>query len=291
MEVPPLRSPHLQTIIILHGRGSSGSKFGPPLLSHPLSSPLRTPQNAFPHSKFVFPTASTRRAALYKRAPIAQWFDNWDLRHPTDREELQLEGLQETSAFVHRLLKAEIASVGAQNVVLGGLSQGCAAALIAAMLWDGEALGGIVGMCGWLPFRGHMEKIAIGEEEESESADQDYPFEADVEFESEDACGNQAAEGNLPVKAVAWLREELDFRGSVGRVPFREMPLFLGHGVEDERVSIDLGREAKGCMEALGVRVRWREYAALGHWYSGEMLEDMLQFIKEEIHWDVAPEA
>lgn len=45
----------------------------------------------------------------------------------------------------------------AQNVILGGLSQGCAAALIATLLWDGEPLAAAFGMCGWLPYRGHID--------------------------------------------------------------------------------------------------------------------------------------
>lgn len=40
--------------------------------------------------------------------------------------------------------------------VLGGLSQGCAAALVATLLWEGGRLGALVGMCGWLPYAARM---------------------------------------------------------------------------------------------------------------------------------------
>ena len=158
--VPPL-STHLQSIIILHGRGSSAQEFGPPLLSSPVSpSQTQTLRAAFPHAKFIFPTASKRRTVIYNRASINQWFDYWSLAEPTEREELQIEGLRESSAYIHSLLREEIVIVGAGNVVLGGLSQGCAASLVALLMWQGEPLCAAFGMCGWLPFRKQMEEIA-----------------------------------------------------------------------------------------------------------------------------------
>jgi hypothetical protein len=57
----------------------------------------------------------------------------------------------------------EIELVDAKNVVLWGLSQGCAASLVALLTWDGEPFGAVVGMCGWLPFRKHLEEIASNE--------------------------------------------------------------------------------------------------------------------------------
>lgn len=71
-------------------------------------------------------------------------------------------GLKETSLMLHRLLEREVRELGAQNVVLGGLSQGCAAALVAGrdvgggsgVLWvvaaGGEVDGGVRGaICEW----------------------------------------------------------------------------------------------------------------------------------------------
>lgn len=163
LEVPPLRE-HKQTFILLHGRGSTATKFGPPLLACAIPG-FGSLQAAFPHAKFVFPTASMRRAACYNRSLIHQWFDHGSLQTPSLREELQIPGLRETSRFLHGLLRKEIALVGAGNVVLGGLSQGCAAALIAMLLWDGDPFAAVFGMCGYLPFGQHMEDIVRGCEE------------------------------------------------------------------------------------------------------------------------------
>jgi len=177
--IPPLKE-HKETWIILHGRGSNAQKFGSELLSTQIPGHGSLPQ-AFPHAKFIFPTASTRRATIYKRKEIHQWFDNWHLDAPTEREELQIDGLRGTSFFLHDLLKAEIAVVGAKNVVLGGLSQGCAAALVSMLLWEAEPLAAMFGMCGWLPFRKRMQDIvesATGTGDGAEDDDDD-PFTKD----------------------------------------------------------------------------------------------------------------
>ncbi|KAL2012175.1 hypothetical protein VTN00DRAFT_4893 [Thermoascus crustaceus] len=174
--VPPLRS-HKQTFILLHGRGSNASKFGPELLSTEMPDPHNadktvTLATAFPHARFVFPTASRRRATVYNRSIITQWFDNWahtpqEAETARQREGLQIDGLRETSAYLHGLLRREIGLLGEggeRNVILGGLSQGCAASLIALLLWDGKPLAAAVGMCGWLAFRRQMEDVARGVE-------------------------------------------------------------------------------------------------------------------------------
>ena len=72
--VSPLQK-HKQTWIILHGRGSNALKFGPELLGTTIPEYVNLNQ-AFPNSKFIFPTAAPRRATIYKRSIIHQWFDN-----------------------------------------------------------------------------------------------------------------------------------------------------------------------------------------------------------------------
>lgn len=297
--IPPLSTPHKQTLIILHGRGSSAQKFAPPLLSteftppsleqQPSPSPSSSSQSvtlrtAFPHAKFVFPTAQRTRATLYNRAKTNQWFDNWDLEPPaTDREELQAPGLKQTVTYLHGLLEKEIAEVpgGARNVILWGLSQGCAASLMALLLWKGEQLGGVVGMCGWLPYAGRLEgEMRERPAEETGTLDDDD----DDLFERSDSK-DIAQEPDPTKRAINWLREELELRLDLGEgntheevgLVFNKIPVFLGHGVEDEKVSVVLGRAAFSCLRGLGVDgVEWKEYEGLGHWYSSEMLSDIV---------------
>ncbi len=267
--IAPL-STHLQSVIILHGRGSSASAFGPPLLSTPISPSQTQTQilhTAFPHAKFVFPTASKRRATIYNRASINQWFDHCPLTTPTEREELQTEGLRESSAYIHSLLREEIEIVGAGNVVLGGLSQGCATSLVALLMWEGEPLGAAFGMCGWLPFRKQMEEIARPQYDEN---DEDNPFERSSRGEQSDP----------PTQAVEFLYEEVGASVTQPSMSFQRTPLFLGHGTEDENVFVHLGREAARCLKALGIQVSWTEYAGLVHWYSPAMLGDLVDFLQ-----------
>lgn len=309
----PLELPHLQTFILLHGRGSWAENFGPELLRTPIPSSSRSPprprcnkdessadehaktsqaqepavtlQTAFPHARFVFPTAARRRARIYKRAYTNQWFDNWKLDPPaTEREELQIEGLRETTTYLHQLLRAEIAIVpgGAKNVILGGLSQGCAASLVALLLWEGEDLGAVVGMCGRLPFAERlMEEMRSEEDEKHDSEALGFnPFAIDACGDVESSSG---AEGTPAHRAVAWLRKQLDLPAlqlPSELLPIQKVPMFLGHGVQDEKVSVELGRRASECLYELGARVCRKEYDDLGHWYSSEMLNDVLQFLE-----------
>ncbi|KAK1495124.1 acyl-protein thioesterase [Colletotrichum cuscutae] len=82
MIIPPLKQPHQQTIILLHGRGSSAKIFAPELLSVPLDNSTTSPglntctfRDLLPHTRFVFPTAPRSRATIYRRAIINQWYD------------------------------------------------------------------------------------------------------------------------------------------------------------------------------------------------------------------------
>ena len=79
-------------------------------------------------------------------------------------------------------------------------------------------------------------------------------------------------------EAVKFLRAELDMDDKKGAV-FQQIPIFLGHGVEDPQVKIDLGREARECLELLGVDIHMVEYEALGHWYSEKMFRDIFHFL------------
>ena len=160
-------------------------------------------------------------------------------------------------------------------MVLGGLSQGCAAALVALVPWEGERLAACFGMCGWLPFRMQMEEIArpVGEI----GTNEDDFFERGKEKGNEDG----------PAQAKAFLLEELGLgvEGKELGMAFQHTPLFLGHGVEDEKVPVRLGRDAVRCLEALGASVEWCEYEGLGHLYSGEMLADLVGFLRKKTGW------
>ncbi|KAF7570430.1 esterase [Pyrenophora tritici-repentis] len=262
--VPPLRD-HKTTLIILHGRGSTDEKFAEPLLKH-IVSPLCTTtssntgslqkteppkyfQDYFPDTRFVFPTAPLRRA-------------------PELKQHLQSQGLRETSAFLHDLLKEEIKTIGAKNVVSMGLSQGCAASIVSTLLWKGEPFGALVGMCGYLPFRKGMHDSV----EEPEDEDDDASVRSDEDAE------------DMFEKAVGWLGEELGTCGSVSgehdQPAMQSIPLFMGHGIDDEKVPCRIGKLAAEFLTTLDVSVTWKEYEGSGHWYSDDMLRDVVEFLE-----------
>lgn len=74
LTIPPLSGTHKQTLIALHGRGSTAHAFGPALLltSTPGDPPSTTTNlpSALPNTKLLFPTASKRRARAFNRALI-----------------------------------------------------------------------------------------------------------------------------------------------------------------------------------------------------------------------------
>ena len=276
--VPPFAGAHELTFILLHGRGSQGEIFGPALLDSPIVPSSNTDHHetaclviAFPKARFVFPTAPRRRATLYKRALTRQWFDNWDLVPPaTEQEYLQIDGLRESVRYIHALWRSEMLLVpgGANNVIIGGLSQGCAASLISLLLWDGPPFAAVFGMCGWLPFAERL-KEQLHSTEDPDNFD---PFDSQNISSSE----NQESAQD---RALFWLQEEImGFRAS-RECSYAQTPIFLGHGDLDEKVSIVLGRTAAEILEELGAVTQFRSYHGQGHWYSPGLLRDVVDFL------------
>jgi predicted esterase len=295
----PLQT-HETTLIILHGRGSTAQKFAEPILTHAVSpSPptslssstsevhLRSFRDYFPNTKFVFPTAPLRRAAVFKRSLIHQWFDNWSLTQPELKQHLQVPGLRETSKFVHELLEQEIKIVGARRVVLMGLSQGCAASIVSSLLWEGEPFGALVGMCGYLPFRKGMHEFTQDTVNEGDLSEDNGGVEEGL-FERD---GQESNNGSRFERAVEWLREELqieDGNSDTRSCSMQSIPVFMGHGSEDEKVPCGMGRLAAQFLRGIDVDVDWNEYEGLGHWYSDDMLQDICQFLKNLKGWEGA---
>lgn len=287
------RLEHRQSFIILHGRGSTADKFAPGLLSASSASENEHLQSAFPHAKLVFPTASSNRATIYKRSYTHQWFDNWHLEDVTRRQDLMRAGLRTSVAHIHSLLQAEIEIVGKGNVVLWGLSQGCATSLSALLAWDGEPFAAVVGMCGWMPFSNILLEIARVDDAESawdpfacdDSVGEDtssYPIDENMENIERYAPGsneNKSAKLSLPEQAVVFFRNEIEIEGET-RMACGDIPVFLGHGMDDDKVSIELGREAQSCLELIGIDVQLVEYANCGHSCSSEMLRDIFIFLR-----------
>lgn len=282
---------HKTTLIVLHGRGSTAEKFAEPLLSHAVSttthSKTSTPKTFREHlsnTKFVFPTAPLRRAVVFKRSLTHQWFDNWSLTEPEVKQHLQVPGLRETTAFLQDLLRDEIKIVGASNVALMGLSQGCAAGIVATLLWEGEPFAALVGMCGYLPFRKGMQDAIEDADMDGRAGMAGSGDEGEEDmFERDSDAG---ATGTKFETAVDWLCEELQ-TGTRGTGTTKlSIPVFMGHGTDDKKVPIAFGKMAAEFLKGIDVDVEWREFDGLGHWYSEDMLGEVISFLRAREGWD-----
>ncbi|KAL2169563.1 hypothetical protein VTG60DRAFT_5875 [Thermothelomyces hinnuleus] len=152
-------------------------------------------------------------------------------------------------------------------------------------------------MCGWLVFeralRGALSdgKGDGGEEGEDDGFD---PFEREEEEEEEEkedgaGMGEKQEEVSVEAKVVRALREMLeldDGKGPTCRPRAFDTPVFLGHGLDDDKVPISRGRGSAEFLKAAGMHVEWKEYHGLGHWYSPAMLSDMASFLAHQTDWD-----
>jgi predicted esterase len=249
--VLPQAQQHTHTFILLHGLGSNGEKFGSELLRTGISSEGRTLRDVFPGAKFIFPTAKWRRSSTFNRTLLTQWFDVYSLDDRSLRQDVQIEGLVDSAAFLRRTL------------------QGCAMSLMVQLSLE-FPIGAYVGMSGWLPFRNDIQDILSGA-----GAPND-----DITFGDEEST----EQPNGSTQALTFVRDLLEL-GNLNAKP-AEMgnslatPVFLGHGARDEKVPCGLGEETASVLSLLGVDVTWKRYPELGHWYQiPEELDDIVQFL------------
>lgn len=120
-----------------------------------------------------------------------------------------------------------------------------------------------------------------------EQVDEGGEGEGEDVFERDGGMGEGDGDGDGPTQAQAFLREELGLasEGRESGMAIQNTPLFLGHGVEDERVPVGLGNDAVRCLEVLGASVEWCEYEGLGHWYSVMMVGDLVGFLRKKTGW------
>ncbi|CAH0024507.1 unnamed protein product [Clonostachys rhizophaga] len=275
--VEPL-SAHTHSLILLHGLGSNGKEFGSELLKTGLSFDGHSLSQLLPGARFIFPTAKRRRSSAFSRSKLTQWFDIASLDDPSYRQYTQLEGLEESLDEVLELLSVEVGKVSAQNVLLGGLSQGMAMSAI-CLLYLEFSLGGFIGMSGWLPYSKDLQQV-LNEDAENDPFGDEDPFDVPDSRESEE---------QEPIhKAVDFIRDLLGGdRQALSRNALAT-PVFLGHGMVDEKIVPDLGENACDTLREIGFKVLWRTYQDLGHWYKiPEEIDDILAFMRTEMKWPV----
>jgi lysophospholipase II len=263
-------SDHTHTIILLHGRGSNGQEFAEELFQGESFSEQTLPQH-FPGLKWIFPTAHERFSTVFQE-DLVEWFDIYSLTDPGLEEELQIDGLRESVGFVQGLVNDEARVFGRGQIIMGGISQGCAVA-ITVLLAGGCGTAAFVGFNGWMPLMG---KIKEGMTEAAE----------DQNALDGQKCGSLAAglraslgvgEAEIPHPSDRALNDDSE-RLEEGH---RHTPIFLSHTVDDRVIDIALGREMRETLVELGMhRVMWKEHDAGGHWIpEPEGFEDIVGFL------------
>ncbi|KAF7544931.1 hypothetical protein G7Z17_g9566 [Cylindrodendrum hubeiense] len=266
---------HSHTLILLHGLGSNGEKFGRELLDTGVTSSGCKLTKLLPGARFVFPTSKRRRSSAFRRSMLTQWFDIARLPDPSYRNELQLEGLAESAVEILEILAEELKRVPPQNIIIGGLSQGCSMSL-AVLLCLEYPIGGYIGMSGYLTYQSDLE-IAVAEDDFS-----DDPFSNDDDTDQEDpSVKAQTFERDL--LSLSYLKRATKERTSC------LTPVFLGHGSVDEKVPCVLGESAAKVMRDSGYQVDWKCYEGQGHWYKiPDEIDDIVSFITSRVGWKVA---
>ncbi|KAM3446247.1 hypothetical protein MY3296_009846 [Beauveria thailandica] len=274
--VPPTAA-HTHTILLLHGLGSTGERFGRELLDTAMTSSGKSLTDLLPHARFVFPTSKRRRSTAFGRSMLTQWFDLCRTQDPAYLPDRQLQGLAESASEILAVMRDELSRVPPGNLILGGLSQGCAMALAVLLCLD-HPVGGFIGMSGFLTYESGLRMVL---------AEDDYGDGFDPFFDAQRPAREQ------PVRAQEYERELLcldPVKEPLSECTACRTPVLLGHGAEDEKVPIRLGEAAREIMRAAGYCVDWKRYENQGHWYKiPDQIDDIVNFISR-IGWKMKAE-
>ncbi|RGP76723.1 acyl- thioesterase [Fusarium longipes] len=276
--VEPVGS-HTHSLILLHGLGSTGDKFGRELIENGISSDGKSLPQLLPGARFIFPTSKRRRSTAFDRSVLTQWFDIASLDDPSFRNYTQFKGMEESSREIFHLINQERENVPDKNIILGGISQGCAMGFMCLLAMD-FPIGGYIDMSSWLPFADDFECMISASHDICLSGEEDNPF----------AVSNEESDPeNLSAKAHIYAKELLGLETDhTLELEPPSTPVFIGHGEEDEKVKFGLGEEARRIFSSIGYDVNWKCYAELGHWYNvpGE-IDDILDFIRNNVGWSL----
>jgi predicted esterase len=252
--VPPTTA-HTHTAVILHGRGDTGSDFADEFLSSTLSNG-KTLQALLPSWRWVFPSAPELWSTAFQE-DMPAWFEAHSLTDPSARQDLQTPGLLASIDHASHVMREEVERLGGDEgkVVLGGISQGGAVAMLTLLSGRGTGIGGFFAASTWLPFAADVEGALLRGK---------VPGETD----------------ETPRDVILRL-----LYGGLRDNSGRRAPVLLCHGTDDAYVDVDLGREAARILRQAGHNVTWREYTGAeqeGHWFKvPEGIDDVLLLLKQ----------
>ncbi|KAK4171471.1 Alpha/Beta hydrolase protein [Triangularia setosa] len=255
--IPP-RAEHTHTAIMLHGRGSDGPEFAQELSETTLTGQKDLMQR-LPGWRWVFLSSQHLWSTAFEEE-LPAWFEAHSLTDATSRQDLQVEGIRESTSYIKSVMDEELELLkGCSNkLVLAGISQGGAIAIWTLLCQTrlDRRLGALVGTNTWLPFAKNIEKgLGI-----RASASQDDRSDLNAFVES---------------MTSAWITKPSP--------SLLATPIFLGHGTDDAMVDVQLGREARDVLSKVGFQVEWKEYSGAeleGHWIKvPEAVDDITTFL------------
>ena len=174
------------------------------------------------------------------------------------------------------ILAHELRMVPPQNMILGGLSQGCAMSLSILLCLD-HPIGGYIDMSGLPTYQKDLES-AVAEETLDEN---DTFYDADRKQLPDRSVMAQSFERDL----LAMENLKNPERGSTAL----STPVFLDHGAVDEKVPLVSGEAAAMLVRGAGYRVTWKCYQEQGHWYKVPgKIDDIVDFIASRVGWEIS---
>ncbi|KAI0023317.1 phospholipase/carboxylesterase family protein [Xylariomycetidae sp. FL0641] len=236
----PACDAHTHTVIFLHGRGSCNRDFCEDLWdTH--DSTGRPLQHVFPAVRWVFPQAEEAN----------QWFEIRDAADPDAHREHQADDLRNVVPKLVRLVRSEADRVGGlRNVVLAGISQGCAAAVHALL---------------------NFPKPASGDQDQDQVQDRLCAF---LGISGWMALAAESAQQSRNLLGLEGVTTDDDL--------LRNTPVFLSHSADDNIVPVEQGRRLRDVLQRYGMKVTWKEYERGAHWISPEGVDNIVNFLKAQ---------
>lgn len=169
-----------------------------------------------------------------------------------------MDGLRESTQQIIEIIREEEAIVSREKIILGGISQGNATAIM-TLLSSGLNFAGYIGLSSWLPFQNVITAFPEGVKKNQAA----LAREVGLLFQDEkDTTGMEslcAKLGNLSATATAD-----DTTDSITLT--NTTPIFLSHSRDDETVPFEQGEGLRETIASLGFNVTAKVYEDGGHW-------------------------
>jgi len=156
-----------------------------------------------------------------------------------------------------------------ERIILGGISQGCATAIL-TLLSSGLDFGGFIGWCSWLPFQKEINCLTTGSPKTKE----------EVALHIRTILEMPICE-HAEIENLGGPEESLKSLSVCPTSSSNKTPIFLAHSRDDETVPFTQGEGPKEAMKSLGYDVTWKEYDNGGHWIQPKHgVDDMVAFLQ-----------